>query len=67
MAYSEADTKAKLITPKLKESGWTELHLTREHGFKYYFTEAKARKQCTKNGGWSECKELCHTHYPPSN
>lgn len=31
MAYSEADTKAKLITPKLKESGWTEFHIT----FKY--------------------------------
>jgi len=35
MSYSEADTKAKLITPQLKKSGWTEFHITREHGFKY--------------------------------
>jgi type I restriction enzyme R subunit len=41
MAYSEADTKAKLITPKLKESGWSELHITREHGFKYFFTDGR--------------------------
>ncbi|RTL01873.1 MAG: DEAD/DEAH box helicase [Proteobacteria bacterium] len=41
MAYSEADTKEKLITPKLKESGWSEFHLTREHGFKYFFTDGR--------------------------
>lgn len=41
MAYSEADTKAKLITPKLKESGWIEANLVREHGFKYYFTDGR--------------------------
>ncbi len=43
MAYSEADTKAKLITPKLKESGWSELHITREHGFKYFWGLDKRR------------------------
>jgi len=41
MGYSEADTKAKLITPKLKESGWTEFQITREHGFKYIFTDGR--------------------------
>lgn len=41
MGHSEADTKAKIITPKLRESGWTELHITREHGFKYFFTDGR--------------------------
>lgn len=41
MVYSEADNKAKLITPKLKESGWIEANLVREHGFKYYFTDGR--------------------------
>ena len=41
MGYSEADTKAKIITPKLKDSGWTEFHITREHGFKYFFTDGR--------------------------
>ena len=41
MSYSEADTKAKLITPQLKKSGWTEFHITREHGFKYFFTDGR--------------------------
>lgn len=30
MSYSEADTKAKLITPQLKKSGWTE-HLQKSN------------------------------------
>ncbi len=30
MSYSEADTKAKLITPKLRDSGWEERYITRE-------------------------------------
>ncbi|MDN9003163.1 hypothetical protein Q0N14_04565 [Francisella tularensis subsp. mediasiatica] len=37
MSYSEADTKAKLITPKLKNSGWDERNITRE----YYFTDGR--------------------------
>lgn len=37
MSYSEADTKAKLITPKLKDSGWDERNITRE----YYFTDGR--------------------------
>ncbi|OIN83725.1 EcoAI/FtnUII family type I restriction enzme subunit R [Francisella sp. TX07-6608] len=37
MSYSEADTKAKLITPKLKDSGWDECNITRE----YYFTDGR--------------------------
>lgn len=41
MAYSEADTKEKIITPKLKDSGWSEFHITREHGFKYFFTDGR--------------------------
>ena len=41
MSYSEADTKAKLITPQLKKPGWTEFHITREHGFKYFFTDGR--------------------------
>ena len=38
MSYSEADTKAKLITPKLRKSGWEERYITRE---KYYFTDGR--------------------------
>lgn len=37
MPYSEADTKAKLITPKLRQSGWDERSITRE----YYFTDGR--------------------------
>jgi type I restriction enzyme R subunit len=37
MAYSEADTKAKLITPKLNANGWGENHIVRE----YYFTAGR--------------------------
>ena len=37
MNYKEADTKAKLITPKILESGWTENDIEREH----YFTDGK--------------------------
>nr|WP_231865156.1 hypothetical protein [Francisella hispaniensis] len=37
MSYSEADTKAKLITPKLKDSGWDERNITCE----YYFTDGR--------------------------
>jgi len=35
--YSEADTKAKLITPKLIENGWSESNIIRE----YYFTDGR--------------------------
>lgn len=41
MGYSEADTKAKLITPKLISNGWGEFNITREHGFTYYFTDGR--------------------------
>jgi type I restriction enzyme R subunit len=37
MSYSEADTKAKLITPQLVEDGWSENHIVRE----YYFTDGR--------------------------
>lgn len=37
MAYNEADTRAKLIDPKLRESGWSEDFISRE----FYFTEGK--------------------------
>jgi len=37
MSYSEADTKAKLITPQLVENGWSENHIVRE----YYFTDGR--------------------------
>jgi type I restriction enzyme R subunit len=37
MGYSEADTKAKLITPQLVADGWNENHIRRE----YYFTEGR--------------------------
>lgn len=37
MGYSEADTKAKLITPQLVSDGWTENHIVRE----YYFTDGR--------------------------
>ena len=33
MKYSEADTRAKFIDPKLKESGWSEDYVIREHSF----------------------------------
>ena len=38
MSYSEADIKAKLITPRLRKSGWKERYITRE---KYYFTDGR--------------------------
>jgi len=37
MSYNEADTRAKIIDPKIKQSGWTEDFITRE----YYFTDGK--------------------------
>ena len=37
MSYNEADTRAKIIDPKLLQSGWAEDFITRE----YYFTEGK--------------------------
>ncbi len=37
MGYSEADTKAKLITPQLKTDGWTENYIVRE----YFFTDGR--------------------------
>ena len=33
MAYTEADTRAKLIDPKIKASGWLESNIIREHYF----------------------------------
>jgi len=37
MSYSEADTKAKLITPQLVSDGWSENYIVRE----YYFTDGR--------------------------
>src|SRR3989344_2235219 len=37
MAYNEADTRAKIIDPKLYQSGWAEDFIARE----FYFTEGK--------------------------
>ena len=37
MAYNEADTRAKIIDPKIKQSGWTEDFISRE----FYFTDGK--------------------------
>jgi type I restriction enzyme R subunit len=37
MSFSEADTKAKLITPQLVEDGWSENYIVRE----YYFTDGR--------------------------
>jgi type I restriction enzyme R subunit len=37
MGYSEADTKAKFITPQLVSDGWSENHIVRE----YYFTDGR--------------------------
>lgn len=37
MALSEADTKAKMITPQLKADGWSENLIVRE----YYFTDGR--------------------------
>ncbi|MDD3344593.1 MAG: DEAD/DEAH box helicase, partial [Sulfurospirillaceae bacterium] len=37
MAFSESDTRVKLIDPILKSSGWEERHIVRE----YYFTEGR--------------------------
>ncbi len=37
MAYTEADTRAKLIDPKIKSSGWLESNIIRE----YYFTDGR--------------------------
>lgn len=38
---TESDTRAKLITPALISSGWSEFEIEREHGFTYYFTDGK--------------------------
>jgi type I restriction enzyme R subunit len=37
MIYSESDTRAKFIDPKLFEQGWVESQITRE----YYFTDGR--------------------------
>lgn len=37
MAFSESDTRSKLIDPKIKESDWSESHIVRE----YYFTDGR--------------------------
>lgn len=37
MTYNEADTRAKIIDPKIKQSGWTEDFISRE----FYFTDGK--------------------------
>ena len=37
MAYTEADTRAKLIDPRIKLSGWLESNIVRE----YYFTDGR--------------------------
>ncbi len=37
MAYTEADTRAKLIDPQIKSSYWLESHIVRE----YYFTDGR--------------------------
>ena len=37
MAYSESDTRSKLIDPSIKESGWLESNIVRE----YYFTDGR--------------------------
>lgn len=37
MAYSESDTRSKLIDPKLKQSDWKETNIIRE----YYFTDGR--------------------------
>ena len=37
MAYTEADTRAKLIDPQIKSSDWLESHIVRE----YYFTDGR--------------------------
>ncbi len=37
MAFSESDTRSKLIDPKIKDSGWSESHIVRE----YYFTDGR--------------------------
>jgi len=37
MSYNEADTRAKIIDPKIKQSGWTENFISRE----FYFTDGK--------------------------
>jgi len=37
LAYTEADTRAKLIDPQIKSSDWLESHIVRE----YYFTDGR--------------------------
>ncbi len=37
MAFSESDTRFKLIDPKIKESGWRESNIVRE----YYFIDGR--------------------------
>lgn len=37
MAYSESDTRSKLIDPSIKDSGWLESNIVRE----YYFTDGR--------------------------
>ncbi|MCB4745723.1 MAG: hypothetical protein LGB68_01000 [Sulfurovum sp.] len=37
MAYTEADTRAKLVDPQIKSSNWLESHIVDE----YYFTDGR--------------------------
>ena len=37
LAYSESDTRSKLIDPRIKQSGWLESNIVRE----YYFTDGR--------------------------
>ncbi|MGB3961876.1 MAG: DEAD/DEAH box helicase family protein, partial [Sulfurimonas sp.] len=37
MGFTESDTRSKLIDPQIKESGWSENHISRE----YYFTDGR--------------------------
>ena len=41
MAYSESDTRSKLIDPKIKQSSWLESNIVRE----YYFTDGRKALQ----------------------
>jgi type I restriction enzyme R subunit len=33
MSYSESDTRANYIDPQLKNNGWSEINIIREHSF----------------------------------
>ena len=39
MAYSESDTRVKLIDPQIKQSDWLESNIVRA----YYFTDGRKR------------------------